>query len=103
MIESTQDINSNDVSMLWIIPQFFIITVAEVMISITGIEFAYTQAPNSLKAVLQSIYLLTISMGDMVVIIVAEGKIMPTQVQEYLLFAGLILASLVVFLLLAVF
>ena len=98
-----QDINSNDVSMLWIIPQFFIITVAEVMISIPGIEFAYTQSPNSLKAVLQSVWLLTISLGDMVVIIVAEGKIMPTQVQEYLLFAGLILASLLVFVLLAVY
>lgn len=73
------------------------------MISITGIEFAYTQAPKSLKSVLQSIWLLTISLGDMVVIIVAEGKIMPTQVQEYLLFAGLILGSLIVFVLLAVY
>ena len=41
LLEVVQDINSNDVPLLWIVPQFFIITVAEVMISITGLEFAY--------------------------------------------------------------
>ena len=40
-ITINQDMNVNDVSLLWIIPQFFVITVAEVMISITGLEFAY--------------------------------------------------------------
>ena len=43
-----QDINANDVSLLLIIPQFFIITVAEVMVSVTGLEFSYSQAPPSL-------------------------------------------------------
>merc|ERR1711879_186569 len=103
LISWTQDINTNDVSLLWIIPQFFVITVAEVMISITGLEFAYTQAPITLKSVLTSFWLLTVSVGNIVVIIVAEGKIMPSQVAEYLLFAGLILGANVIFVLLAVF
>merc|ERR1711970_728583 len=103
MMTEIQDINSNDVNLLWIIPQFFIITVAEVMISITGLEFAYTQAPVTLKSVLTSFWLLTVSVGNIVVIIVAEGKIMSSQVAEYLLFAGLIVGANVVFVLLSVF
>ena len=43
-----QDINTNDVSMLYILPQSIIITAAEIMISITGLEFSFTQAPVTL-------------------------------------------------------
>ena len=73
------------------------------MISITGLEFAYTQAPISLKSVLTSFWLLTVSVGNIVVIIIAEGRIMPTQVAEYLFFAALILLADMAFILLAVF
>jgi len=73
------------------------------MISITGLEFAYTQAPPTLKSVLTSYWLLTVSVGNIVVIIVAEGKLMSSQVAEYLLFAGLIFGALAIFLLLAIF
>ena len=89
-ISSIQDINTNDVNMLWIFPQNVVITMAEVLISITGMEFAYSQAPMSLKSVLTSFWLLTTAFGDIVVIIVAEAKIMPTQAQEYYLFAVMI-------------
>lgn len=98
-----QDINANDVSLLYIIPQFFIITVAEVLISITGLEFAYTQAPVTLKSVLAAWWLLTVSVGNIVVIIVAEGQFMDSQVGEYILFAGLIIASNIIFMLLSIF
>ena len=33
----------NIVHMLWLLPQIIIITVGEIMFSITGIEFAYSQ------------------------------------------------------------
>ena len=98
-----QDINSNDISMLWILPQFILITFSELMVSIPSMEFTYTQAPNSLKAVMASFRLLTVSVGNFVVIIVAEGKIMPTQVGEYLLFAGLIAVASVALVLLSAF
>jgi len=29
--------------MLWLIPQYFVITMGEVMFSITGLEFSFTQ------------------------------------------------------------
>merc|ERR1712226_854797 len=88
VLSTQEDINENDVSLLLIIPQFFVITVAEVLISITGLEFAYTQAPPSMKSVLTSFWLLCTSVGNMIVIFVAEAKFMPTQFGEYLLFAA---------------
>ena len=43
----TNDINPNVVSVIWMVPQFVIITVGEVFLSITGLEFSYTQVkPN---------------------------------------------------------
>ena len=33
----------NSVHILWLIPQFFVITVGEIMISITALEFSYSQ------------------------------------------------------------
>jgi hypothetical protein len=33
----------NSVHMLWLIPQYFVITMGEVMFSITGLEFSFTQ------------------------------------------------------------
>jgi len=43
--ESNQllDINPNTINIAWMIPQFFIITVGEVFLSVTGLEFSYTQ------------------------------------------------------------
>ena len=37
----------NSVHMFWLIPQYFVITVGEVMFSITGLEFSFTQVGNS--------------------------------------------------------
>ena len=33
----------NSIHMLWLFPQYFVITAAEIMISITGLEFSYSQ------------------------------------------------------------
>lgn len=51
-------VQPNSVHMLWLLPQYIIITAAEVMFSVTGLEFSFTQAPNSMKSVLQATWLL---------------------------------------------
>ena len=50
-------------SMLWQTPQYVVMTAGEIMFSITGLEFAYSQAPDSMKAVVQSAWLFTVSAG----------------------------------------
>lgn len=48
----------NSIHMLWLLPQYIVITAGEVMFSVTGLEFSFTQAPQSMKSVLQAAWLL---------------------------------------------
>jgi len=49
---------------LWQIPQYLFLTAAEVLVSVTGLEFSYTQAPRSMKSTIMSIWFLTIFAGN---------------------------------------
>ena len=54
----------HSVSIMWQVVAFLVLTLAEVMVSVTGLEFAYTQAPKSMKSVIMGIWLLTVSLGN---------------------------------------
>jgi POT family proton-dependent oligopeptide transporter len=49
----------------WQLPAYALLTAGEVMASITALEFAYTQAPKHLKAMVQALYLLSVSLGNL--------------------------------------
>ena len=51
-------------SVMWQVLACFILTVSEILVSITCLEFAYTQAPKSLKSVVMALFLLTVSLGN---------------------------------------
>lgn len=51
-------------SIVWQLWATFIITCAEVMISITCLEFSYTQAPNRMKSFIMSLYLASVWLGN---------------------------------------
>lgn len=91
-IDSTTSMNSDDgkmVSVLWQIPQYVLITSGEVLFSITGLEFAYSQAPHSMKSVVQSVWLLTVAAGNLVtVVIVAIIGDRLSKANEFFFFAG---------------
>lgn len=38
-----EDVEANDVHIAWQIPQYVLLTMGEVMFSITGLEFSYSQ------------------------------------------------------------
>jgi POT family proton-dependent oligopeptide transporter len=50
---------------LWQTPQYVFLTLAEVLVSVTGLEFSYTQAPRSMKSTIMSIWFLTIAAGNL--------------------------------------
>jgi POT family proton-dependent oligopeptide transporter len=52
-------------NVMWQMPAYVLLTAGEVMASITALEFAYTQAPTHLKALVQALYLLSISAGNL--------------------------------------
>ncbi|HVI75526.1 MAG TPA: MFS transporter, partial [Anaeromyxobacteraceae bacterium] len=49
-------------SALWQLPQYLFLTTGEVLVSVTGLEFSYTQAPRSMKSTIMSIWLVTVAL-----------------------------------------
>uniref|UniRef100_A0A671XTK6 Solute carrier family 15 member 2 n=1 Tax=Sparus aurata TaxID=8175 RepID=A0A671XTK6_SPAAU len=97
-----EDVKANDVHIAWQIPQYALITMGEVLFSITGLEFSYSQAPANMKSVLQGGWLLTVAFGNVIVLIVAEGAGLE-QWKEFLLFACLLLGVFIIFSIMAHF
>lgn len=58
------------IHILWQGIPYFILTMGEVMISITGLEFAYTQAPPRMKSTIMGFWLLGVSLGSVFVAII---------------------------------
>ncbi|NXP22493.1 S15A1 protein, partial [Scytalopus superciliaris] len=98
-----EDIAPNTVHMAWQIPQYFLLTCGEVVFSVTGLEFSYSQAPSNMKSVLQAGWLLTVAVGNIIVLIVAGASKLSKQWAEYVLFASLLLVVCVIFAIMATF
>jgi POT family proton-dependent oligopeptide transporter len=52
-------------SIWWQILAYVVLSAAEVLVSITGLEYAYTQAPKSMKSTMTAIWLLTVTTGNL--------------------------------------
>ena len=50
----------------WQFLAYVILSAGEVMVSITGLEFSYTQAPNRMKSLLMAMWLLSIALGNQI-------------------------------------
>lgn len=59
-------------SVAWQILPYLFLTIGELLISITALEFAYTQAPRSMKSTIMGIWFLIISLGNTFTGIVAK-------------------------------
>ncbi|XP_075446931.1 solute carrier family 15 member 1 isoform X2 [Ascaphus truei] len=102
-LENIEDIKPNTIHMALQIPQYFLITAGEVVFSVTGLEFSYSQAPSNMKSVLQAGWLLTVAVGNIIVLIVAGASHIGQQWAEYVLFAALLVAVCIVFAIMAYF
>ena len=76
-------------------------TVSEVLVSITGLEFAYTQAPRAMKSTIMSFWLLCITFGNLLVAFLAPLQKTIQLSQFFWLFAGLMAGAATIFMLLA--
>uniref|UniRef100_A0A8I5MV86 Solute carrier family 15 member 2 n=1 Tax=Papio anubis TaxID=9555 RepID=A0A8I5MV86_PAPAN len=92
----TEDIPANKMSIAWQLPQYALVTAGEVMFSVTGLEFSYSQAPSSMKSVLQAAWLLTIAVGNIIVLVVAQFSGL-VQWAEFILFSCLLLVICLIF------
>ena len=90
-------------SIAWHILAYTILTASEVLISITCLEFSYTQAPNSMKSFIMGLFLLSISLGNIITalinnFILANSTIL-NSANYYYLFSFMMLITAFLFLL----
>jgi proton-dependent oligopeptide transporter, POT family len=99
-------------SVLWQTIPYLILTTGEVLLSTTGLEFAFTQAAAEMKSTIMSFWLLTVAFGNLFVpiltkfksyLIAGEGGGASASVNSstFYLYAGLTLGVAVVFTLIA--
>ncbi len=87
----------------WQLLAYVVITSAEVLVSVTCLEFSYTQAPRILKSLVMSLYFLSITAGNLltsainVVIQDPGGGSRISGVSYYLIFAALMTVAAVAF------
>ncbi len=85
--------NGVKLNVMWQFFPYLVITMAEVMVSITGLEFAYTQAPRSMKSSIMSIWLLTVFFGNILTAYVSKlEKVLPVASTSYFMFFAALMA-----------
>jgi POT family proton-dependent oligopeptide transporter len=91
----------------WQFLAYVFLTAAEVMVSVTALEFAYKQAPNRMKSLIQSVNLLSISLGNIFAAIVnaviqnPDGTSKLPGASYYWFFTGAMLVTAILFIPLA--
>ena len=96
-------------SINWQLLAYVILTLGEAMVSITGLEFSYTQSPNSMKSSVMALWLLTVASGELFVglvnkwILHAGGAQKVSAYQYFTFFTWLMFGAAVVFTIVACF
>ena len=65
------------------VPSYVLIALSEIFASITGLEYAYTKAPPSMKSFVMSMFLLTTAFGAALSIALSSVSINPKLVWMY--------------------
>lgn len=81
---------------LWQVPAYLFLSIGEVLVSVTALEFAYTQAPASMKSVIMSLWYVTIAAGSLLTAGVAKLNRFHGA-WYFAFFAGLMLAGALLF------
>jgi POT family proton-dependent oligopeptide transporter len=87
---------------VWQVIAYVLLTTGEVMVSITSLEFAYTQAPKRMKSTIMGFYMLAIALGNVYVVFLASFKDL-ALVEFFWIFAGLMAGAGLLFGLRALF
>jgi POT family proton-dependent oligopeptide transporter len=88
---------------MWQLLAYVVLTAAEVFVSITCLEFSYTQAPRKMKSVVMSFFLMSVSLGNLFTSGVNffiqndDGSTKLSGVEYYLFFAAMMLITAVAF------
>ena len=79
-------------NIMWQFWQYLFLVAGETLVSVTALEFAYSQAPKSMKSTIMSLWFLTISIGNLLTGVVAKASPF-TGAGFFWFFSGMTLAA----------
>jgi POT family proton-dependent oligopeptide transporter len=90
---------------LWQVVPYMILTTAEVLVSTTGLEFAFREAAPEMKSLIMGFWLVTIALGDLLVAAITEifsgsgagGYSASVSTRRFLSYAGLTFVVAILF------
>ncbi|XP_031632585.1 peptide transporter family 1-like, partial [Contarinia nasturtii] len=91
----------NSVNILWQLPQYVVISMGEVMFQVTGLEFSYEQAPESMRSVVLSIWQLNVAIGNLIIVAISGMQFFQFQAYEFLFYAILLFFGMFIFAIMA--
>lgn len=90
-------IQSNYISMLWLLPQYSLSALSEIFVMVSLMNFAYAEAPSNMKSVITALVFLSIALGDSLIPIISGTNIFKSQVYEFIFFTCLLFVNMIVF------
>jgi POT family proton-dependent oligopeptide transporter len=88
-------------SILWQTAPYIVLTIAEVLVSTTGLEFAFREAAPEMKSTIMGFWNLTVTMGNLMVVgftkALAAGESASVSSGRFYMYAGLTLVVAVLF------
>ena len=91
------------ISVWWMALPYFVLTAGEVLFSATGLEFAFSQAPATMRSTITSLWNLTTTVGNFLVVLVVALTAHYSAADRFYLFAVMMFAVAAVFGVFAVF
>ncbi len=85
-------------SILWQCIPYFMLTIAEILVSTTGLEYAYTAAGKNLKSIVSSFWFLTSTLGNFLVVFIASLVDDPAAASTFCMYGGMCVAIGLLFL-----
>lgn len=95
--------NGNEMNVAWQILAYFVLTAAEIFVSISSLEFSYTQAPNSMKSLILSFWLIAVAIGNLFTALVnlfmkrPDGSLMLEGADYFWFFTALMFLAAILF------
>ncbi len=81
----------------WQVIQYVIIAIAETLVSVTALEFAYSQAPRRMKGVIMSMYTLSIGLGSFITSLVTGHVEFASRTNYFLFWAAFMTGGALLF------
>ena len=97
MIQTRLD-SGAQLSVAWQVVPYIVLTIAEVLVSTTGLEFAFREAATEMKSTIMSFWLLTVAFGNLIVTTItkiftgaagSEAHAASVSTSRFLLYAGM--------------